>query len=294
VSELTFDDYGYHARTTAYFLDEPDPEKRLDTVVFGCREELNELLTDPNSPSELRELYWGREIDPDTQQQLQADKTSEAGDVLFYIAAAGMLRKTPLRQVAAKAIELYSGESSRAVNHTIAELDNAVRQNMPARVGESYRPEYVAMQMFGVSPFQEDLSPPGSFDELGIVAQGPLFLHSDGLYALERLGRNFGDSIASNLASGETYVHEAALLLGGLSATLQNRLGSSLVEAAHMNIDKRERRAAANTLAAGQDPERSRPAGKARPRLSGPESTQLALLGIPADMEPIQSTSSLE
>jgi hypothetical protein len=287
VSELTFDELAHHAWTTSYFLNDPDPEKRQDTVVFGCREELNELLTDPNNPDELRELYWGREIDPGTRQQLQEDKASEAGDVLYYVAAAGMLRNIPLRQVASRTIELYSGEGDRAVNGTLAELDAAVGQNMGVSVSESYKPEYVAMQMFGVSPFVESLSPPGSFNKLGGVVRGPLFLRPDGLYALERLGRNFGDSIASNLASGETYIHEAALLLGGLSTILQNRLGSSLVEAAQMNIDKRERRAAANTLAAGQDSGRSRPAGKARPRLTGPESTQLALLGIPADMEPI-------
>jgi hypothetical protein len=52
-----------------------------------------------------------------------------------------------------------------------------------------------------------------------------------------------------------------------------------------MNIDKRERRAAANTLVAGYDPERSRPISKARPHLTGWDSTQMNLLfGVSADL----------
>lgn len=53
MSELSFDDYAYHAWTTAFFLDEPDPTLRNDAVFYGYNEEVAELLGDDDYPREL-------------------------------------------------------------------------------------------------------------------------------------------------------------------------------------------------------------------------------------------------
>lgn len=282
MNRLTFDDYAYHAWTTAYFLDVPADKERQQTVEFGFREEVNELLTDTEHPVELRNMFWGRNINPQIRHTLSLGKTSEAGDILFYLSAAGMLRRTPLRQVGAQAIKLYTGDENYSSNDTFTELDQIMKNRMVECVPEWYNPEYFGMQFFGITPFDEEMCSPDSFDGLGNAVKGPLSLGADGLYVLERLSRDCGEYLT--YGPQKNFVSDSALLLGALSAVLQNRFNSSLAEAAELNIIKRERRATADTLQTGGDTERSRPLEQERPRISGWESTQMNLFyNLPAD-----------
>jgi hypothetical protein len=88
MNKLTFDDYAYHAWTTAYYL-EDDRAHQFKTIRDGFNEELSELLTDQDHPSELTSKLWGISIEDTVSSRLDVDKTSEAGDVLYFIAAAG-------------------------------------------------------------------------------------------------------------------------------------------------------------------------------------------------------------
>lgn len=282
MSELTFDDYSYHALGTSYFLDERDPVRRGQTIYFGFHEEINEFLTDPAHGQELTALYRGQEVDDSVRQELSKDKISEAGDVLFYIAAAGLMNHVPLREVGARAVELYSGQDAATEDESFAELDVATADKMMPQVRPDYSPNYFGMQFFNLPPYEISVLPKGALDSGGNIAHGPLTLLADGLYALERLSRSFGNLIRMDELTGQSrdyYVREAALLMGGLSAVLQNRLGSNLAEAAKVNMQKRERRAAKNTLQGGSDPERSRGADQTRPRIGGYLSTELNLYG---------------
>ena len=277
MSELTFDDYSYHAFGTSYFLGDPDETRQQETVYFGFHEEVNELLTDKVHSEELTALYRGQAVNGPVRQELAKDKVSEAGDVLFYIAAACLLEHVPLRDVGAKAIELYSGQNEAGENVSLAHLDAATANRMMPQVRQGYSPNYFGMQFFNLPPYELSVLPKGAFDSDGDVVRGPLTLLADGLYVLERLSRSFGNIITDNFST-DYYVREAALLMGGLSAVLQNRLGSSLAEAARVNMQKRERRAAENTLRGGSDPERSRDVDQSRPQIGGYFSTELNLL----------------
>ncbi len=77
------------------------------------------------------------------------------------------------------------------------------------------------------------------------------------------------------------FISMGGLLLGGLSIIAQNRLDTSLAEAADNNLAKVQRRQAGGTLQAGADQERSRGNGQPRPRLCGFQNTIENLLLAP-------------
>lgn len=282
VEKLTFDDYFEHAKSTAYFLAEPDLDKQRQIVDFGFTEEVNELLTDNELQSELRDVFWGRDVPAEVKDQLRTEKTSEAGDVLYFVAASCMLRQIPFNQISTRAIRLFTGNENFNSYGTFEEFDDVMQDRMVSEVPPDYHPDYFAMQFWNLSPFDEEQSGDDSFDGLGFVNKGPLVLDYDGLFALERLSRNCGAFLTGDLE--EWSIRDSALMLGALSAVLQNRFDSSLEEAAEVNIVKRDRRARANAVLSGEDEERKRPNGKPRPDLNGWDSTVLNLIyGVNAD-----------
>lgn len=277
MSKRSFDDYAYHAWTTAFFLDNPDPAARNDAVFYGYNEEVSELLDDEDYPRELTATLWGWDVDADIAAYLQQSKTSEAGDILYYVTASGMLRNVPLRDMMHQAVERYTGAAAIGVD-TFEDFDARLQDRMSPAVPTDYRPNYHTWTLWDFAPFE---------DTLHIVmaepayAKGPLTLIGDGRYALERLHRTFGRFMLPEHGSAEEYIASASLVLGGLSIVLQHRFDSSLAAAVDNNIDKRERRAAAQSLAAGQDAERSRPIDQPRPRPSSDDITAHHLHNAP-------------
>ena len=278
MADLSFDDYAYHARSTAYFLENSDQNEQFKTVYYGFNEELTELLTDETYPKELTAQLWGREIQPDIALKLTEDKISEAGDVLYYIVAAGILRNVPLRYMAEEAIERYTNHSAIACDESFQQFDEMLNGHMSASVDVDYRPDYRTWKLWDFAPF---------VDTLHIVlrepthAKGPLQIIGDGRYALERLHSTFARFMNQETGTDEEFIASAGLALGGLSIVLQHRFNSTLQEAAENNIIKRERRVLSNTIQAGSDTERSRPADQVRPKLSPEESTRINLVEAP-------------
>lgn len=277
MNTLTFDDYAYDARNTAFFLDVEEKE-RFKLIHDGFNEEVGELLTDDQYPVELTSKLWGMAVERDVSKQLDKEKLSEAGDVLYYIAAAGVLRNIALKDIAAEAIERYSGANADLWNESIDGFDRALVGRMGGQVPEAYRPDYHTWKMWDFAPFE---------DGLHIVlrepsyAKGPLQLIPDGRYALERLHSTLGRFMYPEASTDSEFVAAAGLALGGLSIVLQNRFNSSLLEAAENNMLKRERRQEVNALESGADTERSRVVGQERPVISDEDSTKNNLLNAP-------------
>ncbi len=278
MNKLTFDDYAYDARNTAFFLGAESEKEQLKIVHQGFNEEVGELLTDERYPLELTSKLWGIEVDQSVSEQLDADKISEAGDVLYYITAAGALRNIALRDIAREAVEHYSGTNAWTWDESIGGLDRVLVDQMGGRVPETYRPDYLTWKMWDFAPFE---------DGLHIVlrepsyAKGPLRLISDGRYALERLHSTFGRFMHPESSTDDEFVSSAALALGSLSIVLQNRFNGSLLEAAENNMLKRKRRQELDTLRDGIDAERSRTVGQERPVMDDEESTKNNLLDAP-------------
>ncbi|MCA9325169.1 hypothetical protein KDA23_03850 [Candidatus Saccharibacteria bacterium] len=277
MNRLTFDDYAYHARGTALFLD-LETHEQFDIVHTGFNEEVGELLTDQDYPVELTSKLWGLETDEVISEWLNKSKSSEAGDVLYYIAAASALRGIPLRDIASEAIERYTGESALLWDETIIGLDSALTEQMARAVPDGYRPNYLTWKMWDFAPFENGLH---ILMREPVYAKGPLRLIPDGRYALERLHSTFGRLMSPEASSDDEFVVAGALTLGGLSIVLQNRFGSSLHQAAANNIVKRERRHALDQLREGSDAERSRELGKPRQVISDDEGTNNNLLNAP-------------
>lgn len=286
MTELTYDDYTYHAYTTAFFKDEVDAEEQSKIVFYGYQEEVGELLTDETYPEELTSKLWGLPVSHDASDALDHNKTSEAGDVLYFIAAAGMIRNISLREMMKAGLERYTGQTDISGLETFSHFDHSLRNNMGEPVPLNYRPNYHTWKVWDFAPFE---------DTLDIVmseptyAKGPLRLIGDGRYALDRLHSTFGRFMLPETSNEEEFISAAGLVLGGLSIVLQNRFNSSLEVAARNNINKRERRLAAHTLRHGKDEERSRLSSEPRPTLSAEESTYLNLLN--ADLPPERSGS---
>lgn len=278
MTEISADDYAYHARSTAYYLDYPDERKQWDTVFYGYNEEVNELLTDKIHPKELTAKLWGWNVETKLTSILEADKVSEAGDVLYFINAAGMLRGIPLREMLIEGIKRYTGEIPIAMNEMLSDFDYHIAGRMGEAVPEEYKPNYHIWKMWDFAPFE---------DTLHIVlseptyAKGPLRMIGDGRYALDRLLSTFGRFMMPETSKEEEFVSAAGLALGGLSLVLQHRFNSSLAEAAQNNMAKRERRLVFNTLVAGDDSERSRPVNQPRPRIDIEQNTAENLLNAP-------------
>lgn len=276
--EISADDYAYHARSTAYYLDYQDKHEQWNTIFYGYNEEVNELLTDKTYPRELTAKLWGRAIDTEVATRLDADKRSEAGDVLYFINAAGMLRGIPLRDMLAEGLKRYIGQVPVAMTESIGDFDQHIAGRMGTAVPEDYKPDYHTWKLWDFAPFEDTLhillSEP-------TYAKGPLQMIGDGRYALERLLSTFGRFMRPETGKEEEFVSAAALTLGGLSLVLQHRFNSSLEEAAQNNMAKRERRLELETLEAGEDSERSRPAHEARPQISIEQNTANNLLNAP-------------
>lgn len=255
MSELSFDDYAYHAWTTAFFLEQEDAADRFHTVFYGYNEEVDELLADDRFPQELTAQLWGHDVEPGIAAQLSHSLTAEAGDILYYITAAGLLRNIPLRELMHEGLGRYTGENPALADETFQEFDERLHGRMAAPVPTGYRPSYSTWKLWDLAPF---------VDTMHIVlaepayAKGPLTLIGDGRYALDRLHSTFGRLMLPELGSDEEFLASAGLALGSLSVVLQHRFDSSLTAAAENNIAKRERREQSGTLRSGTDIERSR------------------------------------
>lgn len=277
MSRLTFDDYAYHAWTTAYYLD-AEPAEQYRIVHGGFNEEVGELLNDADHPVELSAKLWGMPVAEAASNKLDQDKLSEGGDILYFISAAGLLRNAPLRDIAAEAIERYTGTSADLWDESIDDFDALLAGRMDPQVPTDYRPNYRIWKDWDFAPF---------VDGLHIVlrdpayAKGPLTLIPDGRYALERLHSTLGRFMLPESSTDEEFRAAAGLALGGLSIVLQSRFNGSLAAAAHHSIVKRERRQLAGTLQDGTDADRSRPAGEARAVITDEQGTTTNLLQAP-------------
>jgi hypothetical protein len=277
VDKLTFDDYAYHSWTTAFFLDAQEQEQ-YKIVHSGFNEEIGELLTDQHYPVELTSKLWGITVSDEISQKLNSEKVSEAGDVLYYIAAAGILRNIPLRDIAAEAIEHYTGGSAVLWDESISGLDQALATRMGERVPEKYKPDYRTWKLWDFAPFENGLH---IVLREPTYAKGPLQLIPDGRYALERLHSTLGRFMHPETSNDAEFIASAGLALGGLSIVLQNRFDGSLQAAAENNMAKTERRHQANTLKDGIDTERSRRLGHERLAISDEDGTNTNLLNAP-------------
>jgi len=281
MNRLTFDDYAYHAWTTAYYLDEPPAEKHK-IIHSGFNEELGELLTDERHPTELTAKLWGLPIDETISQKLDTDKSSEAGDVLYYISSAALLRNIALRDIAGDSIERYTGTNPITWDETITDFDEHVANRIGERVPENYKPNYDTWKLWDFAPFE---------DGLHIVlreptySKGPLTLISDGRYALERLHSTLGRFMSPEVSTDQDFMSSASLALGALSIVLQDRFNSSLAEVAQHNIIKRVRRQALGALKDGADAERSRKSGTERAIITDTQGTLNNLLNAPLPNE---------
>ncbi len=274
MSEVTFDDYAYHAWSTSYFLNEPSEKEQANTLFYGFNEEVNELLTDSEHSKELTAMLWGRDVDQTIAQKLSADKTSEAGDVLFYISAISKARNVPLEMIMREGADRYTGNSLESTCNTFEQFDDELRDHMGPAVPKDYKPDYRKWKLWEFAPFENTLE---VLLREPTYAKGPLRLLGDGLYALERLHNNLGQYILPEHISEDEFISSAGLAVGGLSLVMQHRFNSSLAQAAISNIEKRERRALKNVLKDGHDPERSRPEGKERVKINLDEATRINL-----------------
>ena len=277
MAEITFDDYAYHAWTTAYYLDE-EPKTQATIIRGGYYEEISELLTDEEYPLELTSKLWGLPIDKDVSAKLDSDKTSEAGDVLYFITAAGAMRGIQLREIARSAMHKYLGDVPVTTNDTLVDFDNRLANLMGPAVPSEYRPNYHTWKMWDFAPFESGLhivlrNPQES--------KGPLRLIPDGRYALERLCSALGTFLLPEVSNDEEFLAAAGLALGGISVVLQSRFNSSLRMAALRNIEKRERRQENGLLKDGVDAERSRRMGQERVQPTHEEAVSNNLLNAP-------------
>jgi hypothetical protein len=266
----SFDHYENHAFSTAYFIDTADDTEQKRIVQHGFTEEVNELLTDQSGTSTLQ-LLKGMLEDVEETSALQAEKLSEVGDILYFMTAAGFYTPYSLRDIAQRGLQLFKAE--RADIDTFDEFDEQLHGLM-ATPKETYNPDYFGMQFFNFPPF---IDSKGYVNTDIYTSEGKVLLHEDGLYAIERLTRDYETNMFDYLLPNG-HIDSAGLLLCGLSLVAQHRLGGSLAIAAQLNVDKRNRRRANLTIVGGDDSERSRPAGAARPTLQGFENTEYNLL----------------
>jgi hypothetical protein len=274
MNRLSFDDYAYHAWTTAYYLDKPEAEQ-ADIIYYGYNEEVGELLTDETHPVELTSKLWGIEVADDVSVTLNREKVPEAGDILYFIAAAGMLRGIALRDIASEAAVRYTGEYPVDEIETFSQLDGLLHGSIGDRVPDGYKPNYHTWKQWDFAPFEDGMH---ILLREPTYAKGPLKLIPDGRYALERLHSTLGLYISPETGNNEEFLAAAGLALGGLSVVMQHRFDSSLTAAAVNSIQKRERRQAANALERGADAERSRPQHQERIRIGREENTRRNLL----------------
>lgn len=275
MSEVTFDDYTYHAWNTSYFLNETDETQRRNTLFYGFNEEVNELLTDTQHPKELTAKLWGWEVDQDIDTKLSADKTSETGDILFYISAIARVHNISLTTIMREGADRYTGGSLGSSCETFQQFDEEVHGRMGNPVPKDYRPDYSKWKLWDFAPYESTLE---ILLREPTYAKGPLRLLGDGRYALDRLCNNLGQYFLSERISEDEFVSSAGLAVGALSLVMQHRFDSSLASAATNNISKRERRVQMDILEDGDDPERSRPKGKERLKIDLQESTEMNLL----------------
>jgi hypothetical protein len=213
------------------------------------------LLTDTENPTELTSKLWGLPVGEDVAKKLDQEKLAEAGDILYFVSAAGLQRDIPLREIGKEAIEHYTGSDAIVWDGTISHFDWLLAGRMAEQVPPAYKPNYSTWKLWDFAPFENGLH---------IVlrepthSKGPLTLIPDGRYALERLFSTFGRFMLPETSTDAEFLASAALALGGLSIVLQARFNSSLTRAAQNSITKRERRQALGTLVSGNDSERSR------------------------------------
>lgn len=268
---VKFEDYEEHAFSTAYFIDIADDTEQKRIVRHGFTEEVNELLTDESSNATMQ-LLWGKLEEGEEKTSLQEEKLSEVGDVLYFMTAAGFYTPYTLQDIAKRGLELF--RTPQTAVDSFEEFDAQLEGLIELTIGERYNPDYLGMQLFDFPPFLDSKGLLSSDIEF---AEGKLLLHGDGLYAIERLSRDFESSMFYN-SRQKGYIDSAGLLLAGLSLIAQHRLGGSLAKSAQINIDKRNRRVATATIERGVDSERSRPTDVARPSIQGFESTEYNLL----------------
>lgn len=277
MSELyagTVEAYESSARSTAFFLEGADTSAQFQRIYFGFNEEVSELLGDAYHPTELSDVLCGCATPPPTVlAKLAEDKVSEVGDVLYYVTAAGFLHGTTLKEAVQSGFRLFTGQLS-AQDVSFKDFDAAMQDRMAKPRAGSHL-DYFSMQLYDVPPFDT----PGFNPAQPSQSKGLLRLTADGRYVLERLTRYFSERILSpETQERQDFTAAAGLVLGGLSAVLQNRFGRTLQDAARNNVEKRARRYKAHTLEDGLDPERSRKPDQSRPVIAGYHNTQRNLV----------------
>lgn len=269
---LTLDAFQADARATSFFLNDPRPLSPHGVIYYGFSEEVNELLLDDTYETALSSMLLGRQNVPEhARAELISDKTAEAGDILYYIAAAHMLRGALLEDSARAGMALFTGSAMVPTPITLTDFDRSVSGHMRSPLARTFEPDYMQMQMYNLSLFEGD----GYNHFHPADSNGPLTLTHDGRYGLDRIIRAYADEIDSNdfQAPSKDFLAVSGLLLGALSVVLQHRFGTSLEEAAINNMLKRDRRKEAGTLQTGADTGRSRALGDARPRFHGFDTT---------------------
>lgn len=277
MNSLTFDDYAYHARNTAYYLD-LDDQQQHKIIHNGFNEEVGELLTDDTHPEALTSKLWGLPIDDKVSTYFDQTKLSEAGDILYFISAAASLRGVQLRDIALEAIKRFTSESGVTWDESITGFDAYLTNQIDPSVPQNYKPNYAVWKLWDFAPFEDGLhitlrDP--------IYAKGPLRLIPDARYALESLHSTLARNLHPKISDNETFTSAASLALGSLSIILQGRFNGSLYTAAQNNIAKRERRQLIGALENGTDHERSRKPTTKRKSISDEENTFLNLLNAP-------------
>ncbi len=269
MTEVTIKQFAEHARSTAFFLEEPDQLKRYKEIFYGVSEEVDELLSPANvSGGELTTALWGYRTE--NHKEIRERLCSEAGDVLYFVAAACMLRGVELDAV------LRTGGIGEP---TFGELDDRFRSAMEHPPGVEPKVNWFALQFWNISPLR------GQRDETGVkifsgVTNEPMFT-ANGRWLLNNVLRQLIDySVPFEEDDGSygEFQTTACLSVAALSAVLTGRFDSSLAMAAEKNMEKRERRKQAGTLKSGEDIDRSRPPQEERPRLPGYEVTFSSVL----------------
>ena len=183
---------------------------------------------------------------------------SEIGDILFYINGAGRLRNIPL-------VAQARGLDDSAHVTTFSEFDTVYAHAIEASRRQTVKPDWFGLQFFNIPPYTTRATMFGPE-----IPELPLSFHDNGRWVIMQTMRTLMEHVAAPTAyDDESFTRQSAICLAGLSATLQNRLGSSLLEAALRNIEKRQRRKENGTLRTGDDNERNRNSTEPRPNQSG-------------------------
>ena len=261
------DNYDQMVAAFAYYTEMP-AEDRLAYLQKRLNEEVDELLGSRRQIStHRRQILWGVVTDPTEQKQM----AGEIGDCLYYITAAASEKGIPFHDLVCVTAARFGGHAT-----TTHELDALMQHRMEPSIRPNYKPDYMAMQMFGIEPTRHPKQVVRLVTEDYDDAVGKdITITPDGYYGLW-----YALTYVSNFMSlnAESYQRAASNALGILSAVSQRRLGVPLVTIIEANVSKLTRRAAAGTLKQGDDTERDRPRESDRPNYSAWSNTVALLI----------------